>query len=268
MSADELTLEGACGPSEILETVKKFGACRIPDFLSSDETAALACEVDRLLNENVEGVSVHADLGHTFVKRADAGHLDQKTFAQLQACVFHKGLKEITESYYGDETNYPAKLFFVHSTGRAEEPVEELPYLLHYDRHQFLKFAYYLTDVTENDGPTYVVPGEVHHIREQRLAAIASGDLGRGDNVLEPRGEEVALTGPAGTLIVFDTDVPHRAGQLASNHSRKVLRIDTEGAQSAKTSQELYRSTKEQDRSQTILEAAISVYRKAFRKKT
>ena len=39
--------------------------------------------------------------------------------------------------------------------------------------------------------------------------------------------EIVPITGEAGTLLIFDTDVPHKAGGLKQGRKREALRIDS-----------------------------------------
>ncbi len=85
-------------------------------------------------------------------------------------------------------------------------------------RHMQMTTFILLSDVTELDGPTRLVPIEhSHHIpftpRTLEPGAFAA--------------EEVAATGPAGSLMIYRTDVFHRASSFAaSNRSRFAMLID------------------------------------------
>lgn len=75
-----------------------------------------------------------------------------------------------------------------------------------------------LSDVTEADGPTKVVPLE--HTRDLPLVpqVLEHGALFE---------QEVPVTGPAGTLLIYKTDVLHRASNLTGPQaSRFVLLCD------------------------------------------
>ena len=49
------------------------------------------------------------------------------------------------------------------------------------------------------------------------------------ENVVEINDMSVVeeITGPAGTVAIFDTNITHKAGQVLSQNKRLVLRIDT-----------------------------------------
>ena len=68
----------------------------------------------------------------------------------------------------------------------------------------------YLSDVTECDGPTMIVPRtETDHIAFS-INRTAPGEL---------RDLEVPVRGPAGTLLIYTTDVFHR-GSAMTGHPR------------------------------------------------
>ncbi|WP_299483542.1 phytanoyl-CoA dioxygenase family protein [uncultured Roseibium sp.] len=232
MGAQEVRLSSTASPDEILDVVKAAGGCIVPNFLDKATTEAMRDEFDYLMENTVENVDVHADAGYSIAKRALFSDVDEGKFPVIRDVVANRGFKDISTRYYDDVVDYPSKLFFVRSIGRPDEVVTALPYVMHFDRHQFLKYAILLTDVTEEDGPTWIVPGRTQEFREKRLEMLNSSEITPGENVLSDFGEEVALTGPAGSLAIFDTDAPHRAGNLEPGRVRKLLRIDTEGERS------------------------------------
>ena len=89
-----------------------------------------------------------------------------------------------------------------------------------------------LSDVTEDDAPTRIVPlGHTTHLP----LVLDVADRGRGDRfTILPMGElfdvEVPVVGPAGTVLLYRTDVFHRAsGFAAAGRSRFSLLLRLRG---------------------------------------
>ena len=85
-------------------------------------------------------------------------------------------------------------------------------------RHVQMTTFILLSDVTEADGPTKVVPLE--HSRHVPLLPLQRpmGDL---------FDKEVSITGPAGSLLIYKTDVLHRGSNFtAPGHSRFAMLVD------------------------------------------
>ncbi len=75
-----------------------------------------------------------------------------------------------------------------------------------------------LSDVTEQDSPTKLVPLE--HTRDLPLIPLAAPRAAYADR-------EVAATGPAGSLLIYKTDVLHRGSDFtAEGRSRFVMMVD------------------------------------------
>lgn len=74
-----------------------------------------------------------------------------------------------------------------------------------------------LSDVTEADGPTRVVPLDRTRDRPPMPMILAPGDLVE---------HEIAVTGRAGTLILYRTDVFHRGSNLTGDAARFIIMTD------------------------------------------
>lgn len=75
-----------------------------------------------------------------------------------------------------------------------------------------------LSDVTEADGPTKIVPLEVSRTRPFVPRELAIGDL---------RDKEVSVTGPAGSLLLYRTDILHRGSNFTEpGRSRFAMLVD------------------------------------------
>jgi hypothetical protein len=85
-------------------------------------------------------------------------------------------------------------------------------------RHPQMTTFILLSDVTENDGPTKFVPlseGRDIPLHPRRLPMGALAD------------KEVSATAPAGSLVIYKTDVLHRGSDFkAAGHSRFIMLVD------------------------------------------
>ena len=85
-------------------------------------------------------------------------------------------------------------------------------------RHTQMTTILLLSDVTERDGPTKLVPVERYPDLPLAQRALRFGEM---------FDDEVAATGPAGSLLIYKTDVLHRGSAfLAPERSRFVMMLD------------------------------------------
>jgi hypothetical protein len=97
---------------------------------------------------------------------------------------------------------------------------------LHFDIQRSLKFFVYLTDTTVKNGAFSCVPGSHKITAEMRMRlgrklSYENRELSRQLPVREE--DAIAIEGAAGSLIIFDTDVFHRAG-IVTEGERRVMR--------------------------------------------
>jgi len=89
------------------------------------------------------------------------------------------------------------------------------PYIYHYDNEgpAFLKFFFYLTDVEVGTGAHYFIAGTQAHAKPQQFARAT---LYKEEDLFGwyPRDREVAICGPAGTILAEDTAGFHRGSVL------------------------------------------------------
>jgi hypothetical protein len=85
-------------------------------------------------------------------------------------------------------------------------------------RYRQLTTFIFLSDVTEDDGPTHIVPYERGQEVPFTPLYIPFGELADA---------EVAVTGPAGSLLAYRTDILHRGSDLTgSGHARFSILAD------------------------------------------
>lgn len=113
----------------------------------------------------------------------------------------------------------------------------------HFDKLQRFKFFLNVTDVDGSSGPLSISPGSHHKTRELRLLEPGVGGVSKwrfgrfsGDPGVCPHWDSpqnhypgvsyelVPMIGPAGTLVVFDSDIIHKGGNVSPGHQRIVVR--------------------------------------------
>jgi hypothetical protein len=100
---------------------------------------------------------------------------------------------------------------------------------VHFDRLRCLKVLVYLQDVTEKNGPFSVVPGSHTKGAELRRLNSKQNEYEKKKNRIDIDYPEIKyrlkeLTGPAGTTILFDSDIFHCGGNILEGNERLIIR--------------------------------------------
>ena len=100
---------------------------------------------------------------------------------------------------------------------------------LHFDVKKTLKFFLYLNDVTEANGAFSCVPGS--HNKSEKIRNKYGNEISYENRHLTRQlaynnEQVISVEGNAGDLILFNTDVWHRAG-IVKEGERKVMRGHT-----------------------------------------
>ena len=215
-----LTFSKGTSLETILAALDEHGVLLMPDYLGAEEVAGLRDEFHRCFETREPWVSpLEYKAGRAVSVKfngLDARFpLTRRTFSGdfMRAC---------TDSYLGPKNLLNFVIFMTHDQPR---PVPINP--LHFDKIRTLKFFLYLKDTTADNGAFDAVPGS-HKIAER----LMHDHLRRGGRVKDipnhtyppELGAPVSIEGPAGTMIVFTTDVYHRGGVVSPGHERYVMR--------------------------------------------
>lgn len=100
---------------------------------------------------------------------------------------------------------------------------------LHFDRLRSLKVLVYLTDVGLQDGPFSLVKGSHTTGMKLRRGFSSFNDYEEKKNRIDIDYPEInydlrPITGPAGTTVVFDSDVFHMGGDVKEGGERLIVR--------------------------------------------
>jgi len=224
MDLERFTLDSSADAAEVASTLQRFGVVRQPGYVSPSDLPTLQAEFVALLETRAPWVRALS---------YDAGRA---------AAVVRKDL---------DATRFPctARVFgsaFLRDLGRIvlrgrhvlneeiwltrDEPRPEAINPLHFDRIPTLKFLLYLRDADEADGAFRCVPGSHrlgraltrhHRLRGRRVVDLPNRETPDG---LPPA---QSISGTAGTLVTFSTDVFHQGGRVEAGHERWVMRGHT-----------------------------------------
>ena len=101
-------------------------------------------------------------------------------------------------------------------------------YKPHIDIKRYLKVFLYIKDVNEKDGPLTVSTNQSPTENEKKRIAHNLSD-NKNDQIEIPSTHEynfLPMIFKAGTIICFDTNTPHYAGEMRKDGFRKILRFN------------------------------------------
>ncbi len=206
---------------ESLEEVQRRGFCLIEGFLSDDELAAARDALWLHFPKPTEYFEDPARYpGLSADQFAGVEEFPYRSW-DLNRLAFHPDLVDAAERYLGttDLHLYKVELWAKYAgAANYEQP-------LHRDfgshslvvprperRYQQLTTFIYLSDVTADDGPTRIVPYDAGRDVPFTPLYLEFGALAA---------QEVAATAPAGSLLVYRTDILHRGSDLTGTGSSR-----------------------------------------------
>lgn len=228
MSEYDFTIDGQL--SDVIEVLKVHGIVHIPGFLKSEIVDKLNVEFFRVLEEPSE--AIFSQSGHPTNPEGRTARFKpwrksaMNDFPSIAGLFRSDFMAEVANAYYGPhEVEVNDEVFITHEKA-AEVPI--LPW--HFDRVQSIKFWFYLTDTTVENGAFEYCPGthwEGHyragfHLSQGAAVEDIPNDIDE-DLIRNP----VSLELKAGDLLIFDSDGFHRGGIVQLGNERRVLRGHT-----------------------------------------
>ena len=212
---------------DVLDAVRVEGYAVMEGFLTADEVAAAR---HGLLEEfpSPDAYFANPDQYRHLVKHQFAG-LRVGPFGSwpLTRVAFHPDLVNAAERFCGttDLELYKIELWGKYSGAVDYDQAPHRDFGNHSlvvprrdQRWPQLTSFILLSDVTDADGPTKVVPRRIGDDTPLIPHTLQRGDFA---------GDEVAITGPAGSIFMYTTDVIHRGSAMTgSERSRFVLLAD------------------------------------------
>ena len=210
--------------SNLVEAVKESGVVKVFGAIDPETLTLLRKEYDEILAAEEPGVK---DLGVEVGKACNVirAELAEGRFPATMEYFNRPWMQTTSDAYWGEPRILNDNIFVT----REIPGTEHLDQSLHFDVQETLKFFLYLNDVTRENGAFSCVPGSIGHTRKVREESGSELSYENREYSRQHPFEEdqvVPVEGPAGTLIVFTTEVWHRAG-LVSSGERNVMRGHT-----------------------------------------
>lgn len=223
--------------SNIMHKLRTYGVVIIPDFLSLEETRTLETSLSLFRDKNILPGQVHYFDGPARYKIVEEQYSpgavfritppSYQQFSSLCDLLFrNRLLNGIVDDFYGTPNNKFMQIFAYHDTQAKDNswnPGKTDNSALHFDPYQAIKFAFYLTDTSEENGMTRFIPSsheEGKYFRENHLKPT----IWRGQEILDCHtlfrdsefSEQDALCPSikAGSMVIFNTDAWHAGGEI------------------------------------------------------
>ncbi len=163
--------------------------------------------------------------------------LDKKAYPITAAFFDSHVFRKIARSFYRDESEgfHFNNTFFVHETPETTSPLSGK---LHWDRTQALKFWVYVDDIPVEAGPMRIHPGSTARNKAERIKRRQNSEQLEGgkDNVVSAEPDEmIYLAGPAGSVLVHDSDCSHGASPVSNGYVRRIMRGHCRAVRLSKT---------------------------------
>ncbi|GAB1258030.1 hypothetical protein NBRC116494_25320 [Aurantivibrio plasticivorans] len=183
---------------------------------------------DNVLDADLSKVSDCFEAGYEKYKNLDYPNVASLSLDQVKLeDEFFKIYNTIQEKFELKNSELELeKLWLVKSTSETSDP-DKLPYIPHIDYNRFFKVMVYVDEVSQKDGPFHAAPSRPDDFETFRLKLPKNYKDYQGNKVESIAIEKYkAFFGPAGSVLLFDTNCPHFAGNLIDGGERRVLRFD------------------------------------------
>lgn len=204
------SLAAGAHPKDVALVVEEFGVAHLEGFLDPYVVSLLGAETVQFFEDSADWIHLEPySVGKA--ARIVRKELDVDRYPTVSATFADPWLESVVAEHYGDGYVYGEQIYGILDEVGQKHAVQEL----HYDKVQHIKIFFYLSDVDLDHGPFHCVPGSHRYCaslqkENRRNRAIPTDEEVR---VLPASFAEaaVAVAGQRGTLIVFDSDIAHRA---------------------------------------------------------
>ena len=220
--------DGSSVEEKIVSIVKAVGYVILPGAISDEVLTTMRTEFRSIIDAgNGDFYAVDRHDGAVCVRIKPFFKMNYSRQYPAIFSFYNSGIfRSITKKFYADcdrGSDYLTEIF-VHETPETQEPLSDK---LHWDRAQTLKFWIYIDDLPEEAGPMLIEPQSSERNKNLRITEHAQkGKLVGGvDNVVATTVKPpIALTAPAGSIMIHDTDASHGASKVLPGHVRRIIR--------------------------------------------
>ena len=228
ISIKEISLQKNSTNDEILAYLQEYGVLIVENFINYKQTSQLLKDFENIYNSG-EKWAENTDYSSGRCCRVNRSLINSQRFTNTTEVFGSDWMKNICNLYLGEKSLLNHEIFLVHDVPNSVHVAQDL----HHDKIPTLKFFIYLTDTTTENGSFYCVPGS-HQITSEKEKKnrrnFITPDIAKTREIPDEYiSQQIPIEGTAGTLIIFDTDVFHRAGKVSKGerfvmrgHSRKL----------------------------------------------
>ena len=210
----DYVLTGNQPPQRVSRAIKMHGLCVLKGFYATAEMQTIEEAVREYLKHPGPAV-----IDEPYLQTYRAFPEDIRTSLQR---LFYRNqyFAEVARSFVRERYFFPAKCYITVTKPGTDK--NRLPYAMHFDEVQWLKFFLQITDVRKYGGAIEIAPNTHIENRQYREAQIGRGcSYDQIETVCGGEPEPI-LTAP-GDLIIFDTDTSHNAGADGDRLAIQVL---------------------------------------------
>jgi len=212
---------------DVWNCLEKDGVLLLRPGAVAMDLAALRSEFARLLDGDHPGVRPIA-LDHGAGRVVERNQLEVDAFPEMQRTFTQPWMGILAERFWGEFCEPNGVIYVMHEVVGTTHTAQDL----HFDVLPTLKFFLYLTDTTEENGAFACVPGSHRQslaIRSAHGRALTYAERAVTRELPVEERDVVSVEGEAGSVIIFSTEVFHRAGRV-SRGERCVMRGHTRPA--------------------------------------
>ena len=224
-----LTQDNLKDQDAILSLLETHGLVVIDTYLDTETNTQLLSEFEEILSGG--------DNEHQFQKPYSQGRCSVVAREKISGTaipttkeVFSRPFMEnLAKTYVGEDVKFNYEIYVVNDVVGSKHVANDL----HFDVTKSFKFFMYLTDTTAENGAFGCVPGshsKSTEIRKELGGNVNYEDLSSSRTLPCEEEDVIPIEGPAGSLIIFNTEVFHRAGHV-SQGERKVMRAHCNSAE-------------------------------------
>lgn len=207
-------------PQQVSQTIKKDGAVVFPELFGSHRISILNQEFDEAFNDSTRCVS-RGDHPPGKMVSITTQLLEADQFPAIASLFLNPIFEDIANEILPTSSTFHDRIALTHEY----QPTAITD--IHFDMKRSLKCLLYLVDTDETNGAFSFATGTHIENSAYRQSFLDQGGQLRDLLNVASKSESISLKpacAPAGTLIIFDTDIFHQAGTLQPGMERKVIR--------------------------------------------
>jgi hypothetical protein len=215
---EDCVLPPGTGPGAVLECLYAGGIAIVRWHLPYEQVVNLLAEHTFLIERAFGSAVPRGRNGLAMIPATEI----RSRFPALRRSFYTDWSRAVARGYLGSHCAYQERVVCTHEL-RELHPITAP----HFDSLRSLKFLIYLLDTDERNGAFRFAPG-THTANAESAQAWrdAGGRVRDTPNVAteDEAGALQSVNGPAGTLVVFDSDGFHSGGMLQPGTERRVVR--------------------------------------------